>query len=201
MFYSAFTLFSTVITTLLLTTSPSFAAFTLPIKSGNDTVERNSAGTWCYYPSLNTSTPLDPACTGTKADFRSVMDLHLRQPRSINYYSASLSLLGSTEFPVISSPGKVYLCMSGQEDESGRYKTICEVAERDNDFGLVEGAEGNDGKVVCAVEIGQKNVTDGCYFPVGSQQEESGSLGRGLSLYDLTPPFLVILSLYFGCLS
>ncbi|KAH6873518.1 hypothetical protein BKA70DRAFT_283012 [Coprinopsis sp. MPI-PUGE-AT-0042] len=178
-------LFLVVFLTLLQTRS-TLGAFTTSVSSGNDTVEQNSRDTWCYYPSLTNSTQvLDTIdCKGPrgKADLRRVMETHLSQKPddslSIAYYSAGLERLGGVELPVgAARRGKVYLCLSGQADD-GRYKTSCEVTEDDNAFGPWD-ANGDEraNVTVCAVEVGQRNVSDGCYFPVGYLDEE----GAGVS--------------------
>jgi hypothetical protein len=168
----------------LLQTRLAHGAFTTSVSSGNDTVEQNSRDNWCYYPNLTNSTQVldDISCKGPngKGDLRRVMQTHLSQPPnsslSIAYYSASLERLGGIDFPVgRSKGGKVYLCLSGQGDD-GRYKTSCEVTEDDNAFGPWD-ANGEErvNVTVCAVEVGQRNVSDGCYFPVGYLQDEEGA--------------------------
>jgi len=182
---------------LSIALTPAHAAFTLPIASGNDTIDRNAAGTWCFYPAANASAqaaPLDLSCGNTagaagaspaKADLELAMQAHLSQrpvdSLSVAYYSAAGVRLGGPEFVVAQTTGKVVLCASGQRDlldakpgvapqgaDAERYVTLCEVAERDNAFGLWD-AEGQrrENKTVCAVGVGQRNVTDGCYVPMG----------------------------------
>ncbi|EAU82247.1 hypothetical protein CC1G_12035 [Coprinopsis cinerea okayama7 len=237
------------------------AAFTMPVFSGNDTVDLNAAGTWCYYPgsfssssssssSSSTTTTItsntsdgnpnpnsnanaqvdaelppdvDSTCPpGTpKADLLAVLQRHLNQPPddslSIAYYSASLERLGGAGYPLgwaigsnsnsnsgSGSPDpdsptddlssivgrKVYLCLSGQR-EDGTYKTICEVARGDNQFGLLDErgfererereGEGGEQKAVCALAVGQRHVSDGCYVPVGMSVEDDESGARGVT--------------------
>ena len=177
-----FSLSSILFITIL--TLPTLAAFTTNVSSGNDTVEQNTRDTLCYYPSLTNSTqPLDDLdCRGPrgKSDLRRVMEAHLSQSPtdslSIAYYSASLDRLGGTNYPIDAARGgKVYLCLSGQSDD-GRYKTSCEVTEDDNAFGPWDAnGEERENVTVCAVEIGQTNVTDGCYFPVGYLSDEGAA--------------------------
>jgi len=129
------------------------SAFTKTTKTGNDYVELNSAGTWCYYPAANSN--LDVACVGKEAEFVSVMDAHLAQGVSISYYGANNQRLGGAEYPVKTTSGKVYLCLSGRAGD-GTYKTECALSTLDNRFG---------GSSQCALAVSQKTVTDGCYVP------------------------------------
>ncbi|KIK01752.1 hypothetical protein K443DRAFT_550687 [Laccaria amethystina LaAM-08-1] len=132
------------------------SAFTETTKSGKDYVEPNSAGTWCYYPAAKSN--LDVACVGKQAEFLSVMDAHLAQGVSISYYGANNQRLGGAEYPVKTTSGKVYLCLSGRAGD-GTYKTECELSTLDNRFG---------GSSPCALAVSQKTVTDGCYVPGGA---------------------------------
>lgn len=158
--------------------TPIHGAFTIPVTSGNDTsvIEQNSAGTWCYYPAprANRTIPLDRDCTGTNADFRAVMAIHLDQTASISYYSAGLDRLGGPEYPVVSSTSKTYLCISGQATD-GLYETSCEQATRDNQFG--RGPFGN--RTVCALAVAQASVSDGCYAPEAPAGSSSNSNNSG----------------------
>jgi len=129
------------------------SAFTKTTRSGNDYVEPNTAGTWCYYPSTNSN--IDVACVGTKAGLAPVIDAHISQGVSISYYGADKQRLGGAEYPVKTTAGKVYLCLSGRAGD-GTYKTECEVSTVDNRFGVVSR---------CALAVSQKTVTDGCYVP------------------------------------
>ena len=167
-----YTLISALLCSLL--PSPTHGAFTTQVTSGNDTsvIEQNSAGTWCYYPAprANRTIPLDRECTGANADFKAVMAVHLDQTASISYYSAGLDRLGGPEYPVVSSTGKTYLCISGQATD-GLYETSCEQATRDNQFG--RGPFGN--RTVCALAVAQESVSDGCYAPEAPTGSSSNS--------------------------
>lgn len=159
-----YTLLSTILLLFSLLSKPTHGAFTIPVTSGNDSsvIEQNTAGTWCYYPAprSNRTIPLDRGCTGSNADFQAVMATHLAQAASISYYSASLDRLGGPEYPVKTSAGKVYLCISGRAID-GLYETSCEQATSDNQFG--RGPFGN--RTVCALQVSQQTVSDGCYAP------------------------------------
>lgn len=143
------------------------SAFTKAIKSGKDYVEPNSAGTWCYYPAAKSK--LDVACVGKQAEFVSVMGAHLAQGVSIGYYGANNQRLGGAEYPVKTTSGKVYLCLSGRAGD-GTYKTECELSTLDNRFG---------GSSRCAFAVSQTTVTDGCYVPGASGGSTSSSLASG----------------------
>lgn len=127
------------------------SAFTKTARSGQDYVEPNTAGTWCYYPGTNSK--IDVACVGNKAEFAPVIDAHISQGVSISYYGADHQRLGGAEYPVKTTAGKVYLCLSGRAGD-GTYKTECEISTADNQFGLLSR---------CALAVSQKTVTDGCY--------------------------------------
>ncbi|RXW25636.1 hypothetical protein EST38_g203 [Candolleomyces aberdarensis] len=174
-----YTLLSAILFLCSLLPTPIYGAFSIPVTSGNDTsvIEQNSAETWCYYPAprANRTIPLDHDCTGANADFRAVMAVHLEQTASISYYNAGLDRLGGPEYPVRTSPGKTYLCISGRATD-GLYETSCEQATRDNQFG--RGPFGN--RTICAVGVSQAAVSDGCYAPGdASPQNESGGSGSG----------------------
>lgn len=139
------------------------SAFTKTIQSGRDYVEPNSAGTWCYYPAAKSN--LDVACVGKQAEFVSVMAAHLAQGVSISYYGANNQRLGGAEYPVKTTAGKVYLCLSGRAGD-GTYKTECELSTLDNRFG---------GLSRCALAVSQETVTDGCYVPGGGSGGSTSS--------------------------
>lgn len=201
-----------------------FAAFTMPITSGNDTIERNELGTWCFYPAANASTSpleLDASCRANdnggnpeKADFEAVMQAHLTQrpadSLAVAYYSAAGVRLGGAGHVVAQERGKVYLCVSGRRDVQGggggegeeaereTYVTMCELADGDNSFGLWDArGQRKEGKTVCAVGVGQRNVSDGCYLPVGMSlldEEPSGAVS-GVGLLSYSPLVLASIPL------
>ena len=130
------------------------AAFTQVTRSSGSTVEQNSQGTWCFYP--QSTFRVDAACTGNNAQFSAVIDAHIAQGSSISYYSPSLQRLGGPEYPVKTTNGQVFLCLSGRTLD-GQYVTQCETSVRDNSFGSAFGK--------CALDRSQVAVTDGCYEP------------------------------------
>ena len=138
---------------LIFSAHAALSAFTKTARSGKDYVEPNTAGTWCYYP--GTDSNIDVACVGNKAALAPVIDAHISQGVSISYYGADNQRLGGAEYPVKTTGGKVYLCLSGRAGD-GTYKTECEVSTADNQFGLLSR---------CALAVSQKTVTDGCYVP------------------------------------
>ncbi|TFK17613.1 hypothetical protein FA15DRAFT_675972 [Coprinopsis marcescibilis] len=136
------------------------AAITTPISRDGDYVEENASGTLCYYPQALNPRTIDVACVGPeKGDFAQVIRAHLNETTSINYFSASLELLGGTEF-IVEGQGdrKIYLCLSGRAGDY-TYQTMCTTVGRDNSLGT------GGPSPFCKVEGGQRRVTDGCYIP------------------------------------
>ena len=151
----------------LLSSELTRAAFTQITRSSSSSVEQNSQGTWCFYPQGNYR--IDTACTGNNAQFSAVIDAHVAQGNSISYYSPSLQRLGGAEYPVKTTNGQVYLCLSGRTLD-GQYVTQCETSVRDNSFGSVFGK--------CALDRSQIAVTDGCYEPgVSAPKTSTGGTG------------------------
>jgi len=130
-----------------------FGAFTEVARGAANTIEQNAQGTWCFYPQPHIK--IDVACTGTEEQFIPVIEAHVAQGVSISYYAASLQRLGGSEYPVETSAGVTFLCVSGQILD-GRYITQCGSVRRDN---IVPGFPR------CTLERSQEVVTDGCYEP------------------------------------
>jgi len=152
---AASTILFTLLTFLLIhAPQVSKAAFTEPTSNGQDSIQQNGEGTWCFYPRANFKT--DVACTGNDAQFEPVMEVHLSQGVSISYYAPSLERLGGAEYPVKTTQGHVFLCISGRALD-GKYVTHCEITWSDNRFGKAS--------AMCGLEIAQEEVTDGCYEP------------------------------------
>ncbi|KAF6759950.1 hypothetical protein DFP72DRAFT_884768 [Ephemerocybe angulata] len=198
MFYTLLgVLFSLLFSATVIPVPKAHAAFTTSVTSGNDTsaIEQNDAGSWCYYPAPAKERTVLPStdCIGDVADFRAVMLTHIKQTQAILYYSASLEVLGGADFLIASNPGKTYLCYSGKATD-GMYETGCEVAQRDNQFGL--GKFGN--RTVCLVENAQTKLTDGCYAPVGTASVADGGNGASSLSYTggllLAPALIYILA-------
>lgn len=117
--------------------------------------EQNTRGSWCYVPTSGLT--IATTCTGTSADFASVLEVHLAQGLSVAYYSGiDNALLGGGDYPIPSNPGVIRLCMSGRSGDGNPY-TLCVNALADNAFG---------NHPYCQVIRGQENVTDGCYASV-----------------------------------
>ncbi|EAU82248.1 hypothetical protein CC1G_12036 [Coprinopsis cinerea okayama7 len=159
-FLNALPFLLSILTTLPILTTPAQAAFTAPISRNGDYIEPNAEGTFCYYPKALDPTSIDIACLGDpKGDFARVMEVHLNETTTINYFSASLERLGGPEWPVALGEGrKIYLCVSGRAGDY-TYQTMCTTVGRDNSLG-------NGGpSPYCKREVGQRRVTDGCYIP------------------------------------
>ncbi|KAF8157238.1 hypothetical protein B0H34DRAFT_798532 [Crassisporium funariophilum] len=139
----------------LLLIPSTLAAFTTTTRFGSDYVEQNAAGTWCYYPAALQPRSIDVACVGKAAEFAAAMDAHLNLTTTINYFDASLDRRGGPEWPVDTTVGKIYLCLSGRGGD-GSYLTECALSRRDNTFGAYTD---------CKIEASQQRVTDGCYEP------------------------------------
>lgn len=134
------------------------AAITTPINRNGDFVEQNSRGDFCYYPRAVDPANIDVACVGgSKGDFAAVMQAHLNQTSSINYFSGSLERLGGPEWVFNARGRKIYLCLSGRAGDF-TYQTMCTNVSRDNSLG-------NSTTPFCKVQTGQRRVTDGCYVP------------------------------------
>jgi hypothetical protein len=157
----------------------SFAAFTVPTSVyGGGWVEKNAAGTWCYYPQQG---GMDTGCTGgpnsfLDAQFTAVLRVHLNQTSSIGYYGPDLVRFGGAEWPVPQNAGKVTNCLSGMAGDGG-YMTICRDVASDNYLSM---SEGPDFGACCDVGLSQPNVNDGCYTPgqnslVGASARPSGT--------------------------
>lgn len=113
--------------------------------------EQNTRGSWCYVPTSGLT--IATTCTGTSADFASVLEVHLAQGLSVAYYSGiDNALLGGGDYPIPSNPGVIRLCMSGRSGDGNPY-TLCVNALADNAFG---------NHPYCQVIRGQENVTDVC---------------------------------------
>lgn len=134
------------------------AAYTKAIQSGDESVEQNALGTFCYYPASGPNANIDTACIGADAEYIPFMNAHLNQTLSIAYYGASTMFLGGVDWAVDRTRGKTYICLSGRAAD-GRYKTLCNEALRDNQSLSVYRS--------CALAIAQEVVTDGCYVPGG----------------------------------
>jgi len=132
------------------------AAFTQTTCRGNNCIQRNSAGTWCYAPASGATRAT--TCIGDSADFASVLEVHLAQGRSIAYYNGAdnTQYPGGADWSVPESPGVIRLCMSGRSGD-GNYQTTCVNAAADN--ALPQGGPS------CVVIRSQVVVTDGCYTP------------------------------------
>jgi hypothetical protein len=118
-------------------------------------IEQNTRGSWCYVPTSGLT--MATTCTGSSADFASVLEVHLTQGLSVAYYSGiDNTLLGGGDYPIPSNPGVIRLCVSGRSGD-GNPQTLCVNALADNAFG---------NHPYCQVIRGQENVTDGCYAPV-----------------------------------
>jgi len=92
------------------------ARFTQTTCWGDQCIEQNSVGTWCYIPN---SAPLrTTSCTSTNptnGDMASVMEVHLSQRLSIAFYSGvDNGFLGGANFSVPANPGVMRMCVSGQ---------------------------------------------------------------------------------------
>ncbi|PPR03662.1 hypothetical protein CVT24_007776 [Panaeolus cyanescens] len=154
--------------TLLTLLTTAHAAFNTPIQRGQDWVEQNSAGTWCYYPDALDPKRIDIACVGTKADMATVMQAHFNTTTSINYFSSSFQRYGGPEWPVDNTLGRVYICLTGRGGD-GSYLTSCTITRTDNNYG---------GFTACKVEGQQQVVTDGCYEPNLPKPVNPGPTGR-----------------------
>ena len=134
------------------------AAITTAINRNGDFVEQNSRGTFCFYPRAVDPASIDVACVGgSKGDFAAVMDAHLNQTTSINYFSGSLERLGGPEWVFNGRGRRIYLCLSGRAGDY-TYQTMCTNVSRDNSLG-------NSTTPFCKVQTAQRRVTDGCYVP------------------------------------
>lgn len=118
-------------------------------------IQQNTRGSWCYVPTSGLTTAT--TCTGSSADFASVLEAHLAQGLSVAYYSGiDNALLGGGDYSIPSNPGVIRLCVSGRSGDENP-QTLCVNALADNAFG---------NHPYCQVIRGQENVTDGCYAPV-----------------------------------
>jgi hypothetical protein len=134
------------------------AAITTAINRNGDFVEQNSRGNFCFYPRAVDPANIDVACVGgSKGDFAAVMQAHLNQTSSINYFSGSLERLGGPEWVFNGRGRRIYLCLSGRAGDY-TYQTMCTNVGRDNSLG-------NSTTPFCKVQTGQRRVTDGCYVP------------------------------------
>jgi len=146
----------TVLSSLLLLSV--HAAITTSISRNGDYIEQNARNTFCFYPKALDPTTIDVACVGSpKGDYAAVLQTHLNQSTSINYFSGSLERLGGPEWVFNARGRKSYLCMSGRAGDY-TYQTMCTTVSRDNSLG-------NATTPFCKVQAGQRRVTDGCYVP------------------------------------
>lgn len=130
------------------------ARFTQTTCWGNNCVQKNSAGTWCYIPAAGATRAT--TCTGAAVDFANVLEAHLAQGLSVAYYNgAGDSFLGGADSEIGDNPGVVRLCMSGQSGD-GNFQTTCVNVSADNTIPTTGG---------CTVIAAQREVTDGCYDP------------------------------------
>ncbi|KAF9041463.1 hypothetical protein BJ165DRAFT_1320693, partial [Panaeolus papilionaceus] len=132
-----------------------YAAFNTPVQRGQDWVEKNNAGTWCYYPEALNPNRIDIACVGTKADVAGVMQVHLNTTTSINYFSSSFERYGGADWPVDNTLGRIFICLTGRGGD-GSYLTTCSIIRTDNNYA---------GATACKIEASQNAVSDGCYEP------------------------------------
>ena len=79
-------------------------------------IQQNTRGSWCYVPTSGLTTAT--TCTGSSADFASVLEAHLAQGLSTAYYSGiDNTLLGGGDYPIPSNPGVIRLCVSGRSGD------------------------------------------------------------------------------------
>jgi len=121
-----------------------------------NSVQRNSAGTYCYYPAPNQGSVKN--CIGghySDPAFQPILDMHLNlsQGWSIAYYSRENLLLGNQGYPVVEGTG-MRMCLSGTAND-GTYQTLCMGTNYDNNI-----AEPGS---YCQVGLGQHYVSDKCY--------------------------------------
>jgi len=128
-----------------------FSAFTAPQNFSGGSIERNSRGTWCFYPTTHRT---DLACRGPRSYLNAVLHSHLRQKVSVGYYNPAGERIGGAGY-TIQTPATViiHLCVSG---DTGSPQTRCETVTRDNQIGSGPG---------CTVARVQNGVKDGCYPP------------------------------------
>jgi hypothetical protein len=154
------------------TLQTSFALFSQPTRwpQGTVSVQRNSAGTFCYLPVANAVREV--TCRGAASDFGSVLDVHLNQGLSIAHYNGIDNvLLGGANYslPVGANMPIIRLCVSGRAGDGYYYETICMNALADNTLWA---------PTYCQVAVGQKQVTDGCYEPNVVRTGPTGSSVR-----------------------
>jgi len=121
-----------------------------------NSVQPNSAGTYCYYPAPNQGSAKN--CTGGHSSdpaYQPILDMHLTlsQGWSIAYYSRENLLLGNQGYSVAGGTG-MRMCLSGTAND-GTYQTLCMGTNYDNNI-----AEPGS---YCQVGLGQHYVSDKCY--------------------------------------
>ncbi|KZV78629.1 hypothetical protein EXIGLDRAFT_708933 [Exidia glandulosa HHB12029] len=146
-----------VLLTLAVSLSTS-AKFTTPGCWQRNCLVQNDAGTLCLQPAFNA---LSRRCNDTVLTRLLDVHIHSKVGRSTAYYKEDGSFLGSTVWPIPTTPlpYTVFVCMSGRRmDDSNAYRTLCRLALHDDDIdnALVHDRE-------CAVEVPQDFVSDGCY--------------------------------------
>jgi hypothetical protein len=137
-----------------------FSAFTAPQNFSGGSVEQNSRGTWCFYPTTDRT---NVTCQGPLAHFNAVVESHLRHQVSVGYYNPAGERLGGAGYVIPAPPtGRIQLCVSG--DTGGVPQTRCETVTGDNEIGSDPS---------CTVAQSQQNVTDRCYVPGESTSREA----------------------------
>lgn len=109
---------------LLLLVRVNLAAFNLPTGYYANTVQKNAAGTWCYFPAAGVTR--STTCGG---DFNAILGVHLGTKVAIGYYAPDNTRLGGPEWSVpVDNAGKVTLCVSGLAQDT-TYQTACSLQQ------------------------------------------------------------------------